>query len=57
MKFRILVLLLLAAGIMGCSKNTGKSRTTGWAYNDPETGNIPYISGYEQKAGPRVDFH
>ena len=34
----------------------GVSRTTGWAYNSEETGNIPYLSGYDQKAGPGMVF-
>ncbi len=56
MKVRILILFILAFGLMGCTKKASKSPTTGWAYNDPETGNIPYKSGYEQMAGPGLIF-
>jgi len=64
---KFLVLAMIAFVIHGCSTNkTGKSsffksgksvsRTTGWSYNDPETGNIPYEPGYEQTAGPGLVF-
>ncbi len=64
---QFLVLALIAFIVNGCSSNkiskksafkSGKnvSGTTGWNYNDPETGNIPYESGYEQKAGPGLVF-
>ncbi len=61
MKLRTLFLILLAASVSGCGlfKRGGKggtSRTTGWAYNSEETGNIPYLSGYDQQAGPGLVF-
>lgn len=62
MKFRALLIVLLAAlvtscGIFGGKKNKNKtSRTTGWAYNSEETGNIPYIDDFEQEAGPGLTF-
>lgn len=60
MKLKPLIIFGLAALVSGCSlfgkggKDT--SRTTGWAYNDPETGNISNMSGYEQEAGPGLVF-
>jgi len=59
MKLSAFGLVILAIILSGCpfkkaSKST--SRTTGWAYNDPETGNIPYESGYEQETGPGLKF-
>jgi len=60
MKLKPLIIFGLAALVSGCSlfgkggKDT--SRTTGWSYNDPETGNIPNISGYNQEAGPGLVF-
>jgi gliding motility-associated lipoprotein GldJ len=52
--------VFLAAFFTGCgligNKGGDTSRTTGWSYNDPETGNIPYQSGYEQDAGPGLKF-
>jgi len=61
MKLKPLFIFGLAVLVSGCSlfgKGGGKdsSRTTGWAYNDEETGNIPNISGYEQDAGPGLVF-
>ena len=57
MKVKFLILFILAVGLMGCPfKKASKSSTTGWAYNDPETGNVPYLSGYEQSAGPGLIF-
>lgn len=61
MKLRTLLLLVLAASFSGCGIFGGggskeASRTTGWAYNDEETGNIPYLSGYEQEPGPGLVF-
>ena len=57
MKVKFLIVFILALGLSGCSLKKGhKSQTTGWAYNDPETGNIPYKSGYEQSAGPGLIF-
>ncbi len=60
MKLKTLTIVFLAAFISGCGLfgKGGKktSRTTGWSYNDPETGNIPYQSGYEQAAGPGLVF-
>ncbi|MEN8115542.1 MAG: SUMF1/EgtB/PvdO family nonheme iron enzyme [Bacteroidota bacterium] len=60
-KLKLFFILILAASISGCSlfgkKGGGSSsRTTGWEYNAEETGNIPYISGYEQEAGPGLVF-
>ncbi|MCK3685996.1 SUMF1/EgtB/PvdO family nonheme iron enzyme [Maribellus sp. YY47] len=60
MKLKPLFILMLAALVSSCGlfgKGGGKSsRTTGWKYNDPETGNIPNVSGYEQEAGPGLRF-
>lgn len=61
MKLKLLVFLAAAIVLSGCglfSRSSKKqvSRTTGWTYNDPETGNIPYISGYQQEAGPGLVF-
>ncbi len=57
---RILLLLFLVIAISGCKLFSGKksqsSRTTGWAYNSEDTGNIPYLSGYEQETGPGLVF-
>ncbi len=56
MKVKVLILFILAVGLMGCPKKIHKSPTTGWAYNDAKTGNVPYKSGYEQSAGPGLIF-
>lgn len=60
MKLRALFMLIIAAYLTGCGlfgKNKHEvSRTTGWEYNSEENGNIPYISGYEQEAGPGLVF-
>lgn len=61
MKLKLLVFLMAAVVLSGCglfnrSAKKQSSRTTGWSYNDPETGNIPYISGYQQEAGPGLVF-
>ena len=60
MKLRTLSIVFLAAFISGCGlfgkKGGGVSHTTGWNYNDPETGDIPYLSGYEQPTGPGLVF-
>ncbi len=61
MKLKLLVFLLSAVVLSGCnlfnrSAKKQTSRTTGWTYNDPDTGNIPYISGYQQEAGPGLVF-
>ncbi len=59
MKLKPIYFLGMAALVSSCSLFGGggdSSRTTGWKYNDPETGNIPNISGYEQEAGPGLVF-
>jgi len=59
MKLKPLFILLLAAIVSSCGLFGGggdSSRTTGWAYNEEETGMIPNISGYEQEAGPGLVF-
>lgn len=61
MKLKLLVFALVAVVLSGCglfnrSSKKPTSRTTGWTYNDPESGNIPYISGYQQEAGPGLVF-
>lgn len=61
MKLKLLVFALVAVVLSGCglfnrSSKNQTSSTTGWTYNDPETGNIPYISGYQQEAGPGLVF-
>ncbi len=54
-------MLILAVSVSGCGlfgkkSGGGASRTTGWKYNNEETGNIPYESGYKQEAGPGLVF-
>jgi gliding motility-associated lipoprotein GldJ len=60
MKPTTFILLFLVSVLTGCSLFGGKggqsSRTTGWEYNAEETGNIPYLSGYEQETGPGLVF-
>lgn len=64
MRIKLVVLALVTGALFGCSgnglfggrKNDQISRATGWAYNDPAMGNIPYVSGYEQEAGPGLVF-
>jgi gliding motility-associated lipoprotein GldJ len=60
MKPRTLLLLFLVISVSGCKLFGGKksqsSRTTGWEYNSEETGNIPYLSGYDQETGPGLVF-
>ena len=61
MKLKTLTIVFLAAFVSGCGLfekggSGGVSRTTGWAYNTEETGNIPYESGYDQQAGPGLVF-
>jgi formylglycine-generating enzyme len=59
MKLKPLFILIIAALVSGCGLFGGSkesSRTTGWAYNEDETGNIPNVSGYEQEAGPGLVF-
>lgn len=61
MKLKTLFIVILAALVSGCGlfgKKGSKdlSRTTGWAYNSEETGNITNQSDYEQEAGPGLTF-
>lgn len=57
MKRKLLVFILIAFVATSCSfKKQSSSRTTGWNYNDPETGNIPKNTGYEESAGPGLVF-
>lgn len=60
MKLKTLTIVFLAAFITGCgligNKGGNQSRTTGWSYNDPETGDIPDLSGYTQNTGPGLVF-
>jgi len=60
MKLKTLLLLLLAAFFSGCGvlgdQGSETSRTTGWEYNAEATGDIPYVAGYEQEAGPGLVF-
>ncbi|MFW5774575.1 MAG: SUMF1/EgtB/PvdO family nonheme iron enzyme, partial [Tangfeifania sp.] len=60
MKLKTISLLFLAAFVSGCGLfgdgGRQSSRTTGWEYNSEETGNIPYLSGYEQETGPGLVF-
>lgn len=57
MNRKLLVFILIVLTVVGCTtRKQNSSRTTGWKYNDPETGNIPYLSGYEQEAGPGLIF-
>lgn len=59
-KLKPLFIVILAAAVTSCGlfgKGGGESsRTTGWAYNAEETGNITNISGYEQENGPGLVF-
>ena len=61
MKLKTLTIVFLAAFVTGCGLignkgGGGQSRTTGWSYNDPETGDIPNLSGYSQETGPGLVF-
>jgi formylglycine-generating enzyme len=59
LNLRTLLVLFLVAFLSGCGLFRGgseSSRTTGWEYNSEETGNIPYLSGYEQETGPGLVF-
>jgi formylglycine-generating enzyme len=59
MKLKTLTALFLAVILSGCGlfrRGSESSRTTGWEYNSEETGNIPYLSGYEQNVGPGLVF-
>jgi len=59
MNGRTLSAVFLAIFLAGCGlvgNQGGTSRTTGWSYNDPETGDIPYESGYQQEPGPGLVF-
>ncbi|HAX97004.1 MAG TPA: hypothetical protein DCY35_10865 [Prolixibacteraceae bacterium] len=60
MKAKLLIFLVIAALLSGCGlfsrSKKQTSNTTGWNYNDPETGNIPYTSGYKQEGGPGLVF-
>ena len=58
-KVRTIVIFSLAVILSGCGVFRGGSdvsRTTGWEYNSEETGNIPYLAGYEQPTGPGLVF-
>lgn len=62
-KFKTLFILLLAAVLSGCSLfgkkgggGGGTSKTTGWKYNDPENGSIPYTANYKPVTGPGLVF-
>ncbi|HZH73766.1 MAG TPA: SUMF1/EgtB/PvdO family nonheme iron enzyme [Mariniphaga sp.] len=59
LKVRTFMVLILAVTLSGCGSfrgNSDVSRTTGWEYNSEETGNIPYLAGYEQPTGPGLVF-
>ena len=59
LSLRTMLVLFLATLLSGCGlfrRGSESSRTTGWAYNSEETGNIPYLSGYEQETGPGLVF-
>lgn len=65
MKLKTLFIIFIAALVSSCGLFGGKdgkgrkgesSRTTGWEYNAEETGNIPFLSEYEQEAGPGLTF-
>ena len=59
MKAKLLIFLMIAVILSGCGlfsrSKKQTSNTTGWNYNDPETGNIPYTS-YKQEGGPGLVF-
>lgn len=50
----ILGLMVLASCGGGARKSV--SSTTGWAYNDPETGGFEYKADFEQETGPGLVF-
>ncbi len=60
MKLKPVFILFLSAVVSACGLlgqgNNDVSRTTGWAYNDGENGNISNLSGYEQETGPGLVF-
>ncbi len=60
-----IILFVFAISLMilpSCSKVKNlvgkgeKSKTTGWAYNDPENGGFEYHSGFQQETGPGLKF-
>ena len=51
----LLLGLMVLASCGGGAKKTASS-TTGWSYNDPETGGFEYQAQYEQKTGPGLVF-
>jgi formylglycine-generating enzyme len=59
MRLRTLSVLFLAIFLSGCGlfrRGSENSRTTGWEYNSEQTGNIPYLAGYQQPTGPNLVF-
>ena len=52
-KFFVLILILSACGGGGSRK---VSTTTGWNYNDPESGGFEVKFGYDQETGPGLVF-
>ena len=44
------VLILVIVFLNSCE--TKRSSTTGWDYNDPESGGFEYVEYYEQETGP-----
>ena len=47
--------LMVLASCGGGAKKSASS-TTGWTYNDPETGGFEYQAGFEQETGPGLVF-
>jgi len=51
----LLLGLMVLASCGGGAKKTASS-TTGWSYNEPETGGFEYQAQYEQETGPGLKF-
>ena len=51
----LLLGLMVLASCGGGAKKSASS-TTGWEYNDPESGGFEYQANYEQETGPGLVF-
>ncbi|MDP4184706.1 MAG: SUMF1/EgtB/PvdO family nonheme iron enzyme [Bacteroidota bacterium] len=59
MRLQSFLLIALSISLLSsCSKKSSKnaSSTTGWAYNDPQTGGFQSDGAYEQATGPGLAF-
>lgn len=62
MKLKHSYIILLLAGTAAFSsckmfgKSSGESSTTGWSYNDPESGGFEVVQDYTPKSGPGLVF-